>query len=97
MGKEGGVLAVIRRVREPEERNRDVMEYACWAAAEFFCPGYRQIRRLRQEWKGKKEWREVMWMMEEEGGIDSVCGRAQADRGSWAKKALRLLGICCPK
>jgi hypothetical protein len=50
---------------------------------------------LRKEWKGKKEWREVMWMMEEEGGIDSVCGMREAYDGDDVKNALSVLGICC--
>jgi hypothetical protein len=52
---------------------------------------------LRKEWKGKKEWREVMWVMEEEGEIDSMCGMKEGDDGNWGKAVLRLLGICCWK
>jgi hypothetical protein len=96
MVKEGGVLAVIRRVREKEERNRKVMYNACWAAATFLRPSYDQIRRLKQEWKGKKEWRELMWMMEEEGGIDIMCGMREADGWYDAREVMILLGICCP-
>jgi hypothetical protein len=95
--KEGGVLGVIRIVMEKEERNGDVMCYVCWAAARFLYPRTGQIRRLRNEWKGKKEWREVMWMMEEEGGIDSMCGRKEAYGGFKAQEVLKLLGICCAK
>jgi hypothetical protein len=97
MVKEGGIRTVIRRVREKEERNRHFMHNACWAAAEFLRPYSDPIRRLREEWKGKKEWREVMWMMEEEGEIDSMCGRAIADDEYKAQEVLNLLGICCPE
>jgi hypothetical protein len=95
MVKEGGVLGMIRRQGEKEERNRDVMEYACLAAAKFLRPWSRPIRRVRKEWKGTKEWREVMWMMEEEGEIDSLCGWAEAYGRSLPKQLLRELGICC--
>jgi hypothetical protein len=96
MVKEGGLSDVIRRVGEKEERNGDVMSDARSAAAEFLRPLYRPIRRLSEEWKGKKEWREVMWMMEEEGEIDSVCAMKEGAGGGYANKALRLLGIYCP-
>jgi hypothetical protein len=92
--KEGGVLAAIRRVREKEERNVFARFYACWAAGELLGSYTDQIRGVREEWKGTKEWREAMWMMEEEGEIDSLCGRAKADGGGWAEDVLRELGIC---
>jgi hypothetical protein len=97
MVKEGGVRSMIRRVREKKERNSYVMYFTCWAAGAFLRPWLGGIRRVRKEWKGKKEWREVMWMMEEEGGIDSMCGMKEADGGSVAKEVLKALGICCPK
>jgi hypothetical protein len=89
--KEGGMLAVVRRVREKEERNRNVTSYACWAAVSFLRPSSARIRRVREEWKGKKEWREVMWMMEEEGEIDSMCEIREATGGGYAKEVLREL------
>jgi hypothetical protein len=95
--KEGGVLAVIRRVREKDERNRDVLCCGCLAADQFLHLWSSQIRRVRGEWKGKKEWREVMWMMEEEGEIDSVCAGNEAYGGFFVKDVLRMLGLCCPE
>jgi hypothetical protein len=95
--KEGGVLAVIRRLREKEERNGHVMYNACRVAAILLRPYSDPIRRLREEWKGKKEWREVMWMMEEEGEIDSVCAMTEANGVLYAKDVLSELGICCPR
>jgi hypothetical protein len=68
---------------------------ACFAAAHFFRPFLRSIRRLKEEWKGKKEWREVMWMMEEEGAVDSMCGRTETHGEFEAKEVLKELGICC--
>jgi hypothetical protein len=96
--KEGGLLAVIRRVREKEERNIGVMSAACWTAYKFLRPwDHKSIRRLRTEWKGKKEWRVMMWMMEEDGGIDSMHAVKEAYGRDYAKDVLRTLGICCPK
>jgi hypothetical protein len=95
MVKEGCVLGVIRSVREKGERKRNVMSYAWWAVAAFRHPLSDPIRHVRKEWKGKKEWRKEMWMMEEEGEIDSVCGMKEADGWYYAKQVLGLLGICC--
>jgi hypothetical protein len=97
MVKEGGVLAVIRRLKEKEERNRFVMYYACVAASAFLRPLSRPIRRLKEDWNGTKEWREVMWMMEEEGEIDSMCAGKEGYGLYWVKQVLSLLGICCRK
>jgi hypothetical protein len=95
MLKEGGVLAVIRGVSEKVERNGHVMCHACYIVAQFLCFSPYSIRCLREEWKGKTEWREMLWMMAEEGGVDSVCGRTKADDWGYAKQVLRELGICC--
>jgi hypothetical protein len=96
MVKEGVVLAAIRRMRDKEERNDSVMLDACSAAAEFLRPDSASIRRVRKKWKGTEEWREVMWMMEEEEGVDHVCAVKEGGGGYWAKEVLRALGICCP-
>jgi hypothetical protein len=72
-----------------------VIFYGCFIGGDVVGRECGEICGVREEWKEKKEWRKVMGMIEEEGGIKSVCGRREGYDQYWVRRVLKLLGIHC--
>jgi hypothetical protein len=70
--REGGVIVVLRKMREKKEREDEVMKCNVNVLNEFLHSSEWERKRRREEMKGMKEWREEMWKIEKEGGSDSL-------------------------
>jgi hypothetical protein len=67
--REGGMKCVVLKMREKEEREKDVKEKGKEALRRCLCRdpyGNRIPYRKKEGWKWKEIMREIMWMMEEE-------------------------------
>jgi hypothetical protein len=93
----GGIKCIVEKMREKRERNGRVMEEASYALGEFFNDmGWEKVlRREMVEWKGMTEMKEMLWMVEEEGGVESATSNLHVTYAFHTKMVSRGLGVCC--
>jgi hypothetical protein len=91
--KEGAIRFGFEMMREKKERESEVLGTLCFTVGNFFCPMMEKVVRLREEWRGRKEYREMMWMVEEEGGVDCGISGKWSNWNFWVDKILMGIGM----